>query len=213
MRILPYFVPQNPTHYPFLSMPSITEENEITEDKISELQLQSKIDQQTIAKGVEETNALKKVLTHSKITVILWLTYSLIHVLYSLVTSTKYTLPHWHTLWQTIVELEGVVDSLKAAKQTLESQAKTDAIEIASLKKRILELESQVKGLTEESSRAQAEIAGMRKRIAELEGDVKNNLAEIVELKKRIASLERELEASKVGNKLSSHDKTYPFIT
>ena len=74
---------------------------------------------------------------------------------------------------------------------------KTDAMEIASLKKQIIELESQVKGLTEDSSRAQAEIAGMRKRIAELEGDVKNNLAEIVELKKRIASLERELEASK----------------
>ena len=133
-----------------------------------------------IAKGVEETNALKK----------------------------------------TIVELEGAVDVLKktvnditTAKQALESQAKTDAMELSSLKKRIIELESQVNGLTEDCSRAQAEIAGMRKRIAELEGDVKNNLAEIAELQTRITSLERELEVSKVGNKRSSLDKTYPFIT
>ena len=105
--------------------------------------------------------------------------------------------------------MEGVVDSLKAAKQTLESQAKTDAIEIASLKKRILELESQVKGLTEESSRAQAEIAG----IAELEGDVMNNLTGVVELQTKIASLERELGASKVGNILSSLDQAWPLLT
>ena len=59
MRISPYFVPQT-QHYPFLSVSSITEENEITEDKISELQLQNRQDQQTIAKGVEEANALKK---------------------------------------------------------------------------------------------------------------------------------------------------------
>ena len=96
-------------------------------------------------------------------------------------------------------------DDLTTAKQALETQAKLDATEIAALKRRILELEGQVKGLSEESTRAQAEIAALRTRIAELEGDVKNNLLEIVELKKRITSLERELEASKVRSQRITH--------
>ena len=104
-------------------------------------------------------------------------------------------------------------DDLSTEKQALETQAKLDATEIVTLKKRIMEFESQVKGLIEESTRSQAEIATLRKRIAELEGDVKNNLLEIAELKKRIMSLERELEASKVGYQHCNLDTAWSFIT
>ena len=104
-------------------------------------------------------------------------------------------------------------DDVTTAKQALETQTKMDASEISALKKRNMEQEGQVKGLTEESARAQTEIAAGRKRIAEVEGDVKNNLAEIFELKKRVASLQRELEASKVRNQLCSLDTAWPFIT
>ena len=94
------------------------------------------------------------------------------------------------------VEYKGYRDKAEMIASDLQAQVKKVEVDIAALKKRIFDLESQVKSITEENELAEDEIAALKRTIVEWEALCKKNAAEIASSNKRIAQLEAALATS-----------------
>ena len=95
-----------------------------------------------------------------------------------------------------VAEYKDHKDKAETTIATLQTQAKKDEVDITALKKRISDLERQVKTITDENELSEDEIASLKKNIAEWEALCKKNAADIANANRRIIELEAALAKS-----------------